>query len=283
VPDGKLDQQVDVTAKLVAMVKNDSLVVHANNALAGRDPLYGQVKSLSVEYTLDGKPMRKSVPENSTFQIPDTQLFNGHPAAELRGDGTSLEVWKRGEYSITAASGKTMLARIPVIAQPIELANPWEVRFPPKLGAPEAITLDKLIPLDEHADTGVKHFSGTATYTTTINVSAELLSKGKKLYLELGVVKNLAAVSVNGQSLGVLWKPPFRIDVTQALRAGENHIEVKVTNLWPNRLIGDAALPAQQRVTWTAFDTYKPDAPLLPSGLIGPVRLIPTVVVPLQK
>jgi hypothetical protein len=110
-----------------------------------------------------------------------------------------------------------------------------------------------------------------------------VLGKGKKLYLELGAVRNLAEVRVNGQDLGILWKPPFRVDVTRAVHTGPNHLEVKVTNLWPNRLIGDAGLPAEQRVTWTAFDAYKKDSPLLPSGLIGPVRLVPTVLAPFRK
>jgi hypothetical protein len=282
VPNGQPDQQIDVTAKLAGMVKNGALAVRADNALAGKDPLDGTVKTLSVEYTLADKPMKKSVPENSMLQIPDNVLLNGHPPAELRGDG-SLEVWERGEYTITMASGKNMAVRVPLVAQPIEITNPWDVRFPPNLGAPEAIKLDKLIPLNEHADTGVKHFSGMATYTTTANIPADVLGKGKKLYLQLGAVKNLAQVSVNGQNLGTLWKPPFRVDITHAVYPGPNQIEVKVTNLWPNRLIGDAGLPAEQRVTWTAFDAYKKDSPLLPSGLIGPVQLVPTVVAPLHK
>jgi hypothetical protein len=282
VPDGKPDQQIDLTSKLAEMVKNGTLNVQVSNTLAGKDPLYGTTKTLSVEYTLDGKAMKKSVPENSMLRIPDNVLLNGHPAAVLRGDG-SLEVWERGEYTITTASGKKIGVRVPLVAQPVEITNSWHVRFPPNLGAPDAITLDKLIPLNEHADPGVKHFSGTATYTTAVNIPAAVLGERKRLYLELGAVKNLAEVTVNGQNLGIVWKPPFRVDITRAIHAGSNQVEVKVTNLWPNRLIGDAGLPVEQRVTWTAFDAYKKDSPLLPSGLIGPVRLVPTVVAPLQK
>lgn len=282
VPDGKPEQQIDVTSQLANLVKNGSLTVQAGNALAGKDPLYGTVKTLNVEYTLDGKPMTKSVPENSVLRIPDEVLLDGHPAAELRGDA-SLEVWERGDYTITTANGKQMTIRVPVVTQPIEITSPWDVRFPPKLGAPDSITLEHLMPLNKHADPGVKYFSGTATYTTMVNISADVLGQGKKLYLELGAVKNLAQVSVNGKDLGILWKPPFRVDVTHAVHAGPNEIGVRVTNLWPNRLIGDAGLPVEQRATWTAFDAYKKDSPLLPSGLIGPVRLVPTVLAPLRK
>jgi hypothetical protein len=151
VPNGKPDEQMDVTTKLAGMVKNGTLTVPASNALAGKDPLYGTTKTLSVEYTLDDKPMKKSVPENAMLQIPDNVLLDGHPAAELSGDA-SLEVWERGDYTITTASGKKMPLRVPQLAQPMEITGPWHVRFPPNLGAPEAIELDKLIPLNEHAD-----------------------------------------------------------------------------------------------------------------------------------
>jgi hypothetical protein len=277
VPNGTPDQQVDVTNKLAAMIRGGRLSVQATNTLAGRDPLYLTPKTLIVEYTLDGKSITKSVPENGMLQIPENMVFSGHPAVELH-DG-SIEIAEPGEYTIMSSRGKQQTAHVSDLHKPIELADPWKVQFPPGLGAPASITMEKLIPLNEHTEPGVKFFSGTATYTTTVNVSPDLLAAGQKLYLELGVVKNLAQVSVNGRDLGILWKPPFRIDITSAARAGANDVQVKVTNLWPNRLIGDAALPPQQRVTWTAFDdAYKPDSPLLPSGLLGPVRLLPTVV-----
>lgn len=80
---------------------------------------------------------------------------------------------------------------------------------------------------------------------------------------------------LNGHDLGILWKPPFRVEVTAALRPGHNKLEVRVTNLWPNRLIGDAALPENQRFTWTTFQPYQSNDPLLESGLIGPVKILP--------
>jgi hypothetical protein len=100
-----------------------------------------------------------------------------------------------------------------------------------------------------------------------------MLSSGKEIVLDLGVVKDFAEVLVNGKDLGVLWKPPFRIDVTGAVQPGKNTLEIKVTNLWPNRLIGDAGLPETERVTWVNWNPYKPDSPLLDSGLLGPVKL----------
>ena len=212
------------------------------------------------------------------LQIPDGLLLSGHPAAEVKSP-TQLQVWERGDYTVTTAAGRTMSAHVPFIARPVEVRGPWDVRFPPNLGAPGSIKLDKLIPLNEHADEGVKHFSGTANYSTVLTIPAELLGQGKRFYLDLGAVKNLAEVSVNGKNFGILWKPPFRIDITDHVYPGANQLEIKVTNLWPNRLIGDQSLPQEKRITWTAYESYKKDSPLLQSGLIGPVRLVPTVVV----
>ena len=90
--------------------------------------------------------------------------------------------------------------------------------------------------------------------------------------MDLGDVKDLAEVSLNGRQLGVLWKHPFVVDVTDAIQVGENQLEVKVTNLWPNRIIGDKQ-PGAQRIAYATFDPYKADSPLLPSGLLGPVTV----------
>ena len=105
-------------------------------------------------------------------------------------------------------------------------------------------------------------------------MSADGLRTNRRCYLDLGAVKNLAEVRVNGKDCGVLWKEPFRVDVTDAVHVGTNHLEVKVTNLWPNRLIRDQQLPEDQRITWTSVSLYKPADPLLPSGLLGPVTIV---------
>jgi beta-galactosidase/beta-glucuronidase len=159
----------------------------------------------------------------------------------------------------------------------IAIVGPWTVRFPPNRGAPETITLDSLQSWSDHADTGVKYFSGTAVYTRTIDVPADFASQGTRLWIDLGDVKNLAEVSVNGTSLGVAWKRPFRLDATGALKAGANNLEVKVTNLWVNRMIGDRQPNATTKYTFTAPVFYKANSPLLPSGLIGPVRIVQVV------
>jgi len=98
------------------------------------------------------------------------------------------------------------------------------------------------------------------------------MEKGARVQLNLGDVKDLAEVTLNGRQLGILWKHPFVADVTGALHRGKNQLEVKVTNVWPNRIIGDKQ-PGAQRIAYSTFDPYKADSPLLPSGLLGPVTL----------
>jgi hypothetical protein len=151
--------------------------------------------------------------------------------------------------------------------------GPWEIAFQPDRGAPATITLNKLTSWSENADTGVKYFSGTGTYSKTIQAPADWFKGGAELWLDLGDVKNLAEVSVNGQAVGVLWKPPFRANVTRALKAGSNTIQIKVTNLWVNRLIGDEQ-PNAVRHAYTSARFYRQSSPLLQSGLLGPVNVI---------
>jgi hypothetical protein len=151
--------------------------------------------------------------------------------------------------------------------------GPWDVTFPPDRGAPPKARFTTLASWTTQTEPGIKYFSGTATYVTRFPAKGDWKSKGSHAWLDLGDVKNIAVVTLNGHMLGTLWKAPFRIDMTGALKTGENHLEVQVTNLWPNRLIGDKQ-PGAQRIAFTTFDPYKADSPLLPSGLIGPVTIL---------
>jgi len=162
----------------------------------------------------------------------------------------------------------------PVETQLFTIEGPWKVAFQPGRGAPESINLDRLGSWSENPDPGVKYFSGTGTYTRTIQAPAEWFGKGASLQLDLGDVKNLAEVAVNGRTVGIVWKRPFRADITSALAQGSNIIEIKVTNLWVNRLIGDQQPGTTKKYTYTAMQFYRADSPLLPSGLLGPVKIL---------
>jgi hypothetical protein len=155
------------------------------------------------------------------------------------------------------------------------VGGPWSVSFDKGPCAPAPAQFEKLASWSDSTTPAIKYFSGTATYEKSIRVSAAWLSGKARVWIELGSVKNLAEVIVNGKSAGIAWKPPFRVDVTPALKTGENRLAVSVTDLWANRLIGDL----QPGGAKCAFADPKPmfyqaASPLLPAGLLGPVRIV---------
>jgi len=185
--------------------------------------------------------------------------------------GVVMTAWRTGTYVATTTAGRTSNVVTGEVPGPLELTGSWQVGFPSGVGAPPTATLAQLVSWSDSNDEGIRYFSGTATYRKAFSLDGGLLVASGRIYLDLGTVKNVAEVSLNGHEFPVLWKPPFRVDITGAARTGENQLVVKVTNLWPNRLIGDQRLPVEQRVTWSSFSHYRPDSPLLPSGLLGPV------------
>lgn len=172
----------------------------------------------------------------------------------------------------TPAAAPSLTVPVKVAQTVGSIATPWSVRFQPGRGAPVGVEMPTLTPLEASADTGVKYFSGTATYTTRFTLPKGV-KPGAPLWIDLGKVGDLAQVSVNGQAAGTVWLAPYRLDIGKLVKRGANALEVKVANLWVNRLIGDQQ-PGAQKLTFTAAPTYMPDAPLRPSGLIGPVTLV---------
>jgi hypothetical protein len=167
------------------------------------------------------------------------------------------------------ASEAMVLPRSPRAVLALEGA--WNVTFQQGRGAPAGTTLPKLQPLNENADAGIRHFAGVATYAKDF-AAPKGWKAGQPLWLNLGELREVAQVAVNGKDVGTAWHAPYRLDVSGAVKAGKNHIEVRVANLWINRLIGDAQKGAQ-KVAFTTMPTYRADAPLRASGLIGPVVL----------
>jgi hypothetical protein len=155
------------------------------------------------------------------------------------------------------------------------VSGPWTVTFQPGRGAPaEPVRFDALTSWTKSSEPGVKYFSGTATYAFDVEAPVDAFRPDRRIELDLGAVKEIAEVRVNGEAVGgALWKPPYRADITEALTRGTNRIEVRVTNLWPNRMIGDLQPGATQTYTFTDFRPFTKDSPLLDSGLLGPVKL----------
>lgn len=153
------------------------------------------------------------------------------------------------------------------------VTGPWELSFDPQFGGPEKINFDQLQDWTTRDESGIKYYSGIATYRKQFDLMQPI--NDKRVYLDLGRIKNMASVTVNGKELGTVWCAPWRIDVTDAIQPKKNKLIIKVANLWINRLIGDVDMPLQNRYTKTnAVDKYRADTPLSASGLLGPVRLI---------
>jgi hypothetical protein len=234
---------------------------------------------------------------------------------EIAGNNQFL-IWQDGHYTFRDGKGENSSVEISGLGKPIRLNDIWKVSFPPNLGAPAQITLPELISLHRHPEDGIKYFSGIVTYRKTINVPAAALAKGKHLFLDLGRVEVIAQVRVNGKNLGILWKPPYRVNITDAVKIDENDLEIEVTNLWPNRLIGDEHLPRENeyysgrggresfpagikklpdwylegkprptagRIAFTTWKHFDKDSPLLESGLVGPVMLRTAVMLRIKS
>lgn len=250
-------------------------------------------------------------PAESVFVVFSGPISPGPHVTELTPDlGTDtatlamedenlvVTAWEQIHCRATLSDGRDIAVDVTAPPPPVPVDGPWRLTFPPDWGAPPEVTLPQLISWPDHSDPGVRYFSGTATYYTTFDLPQWPLSANLDARLDLGDVQVIAEVCLNGNELGIFWKPPFRVDVANVLKKGTNTLEVRVTNLWPNRLIGDEFLPDNRewnssgalkrwpddvlkgqppletgRVTWTTWRHYTTDSPLLPSGLLGPVKL----------
>jgi hypothetical protein len=222
--------------------------------------------------------------------------------ASFRVAGKAPELWyadtgRRAPASYRIESGRTIVAlpleaqdavfvvfrqpatnparRVPVPTRSIvaDLEGPWQLTFQSGRGAPSSAVLPQLASWTTNTDAGIRYFSGTAVYHRNLPIRPEWLATGSRVDLDLGAVKSVAEVRVNGHSVGVLWKAPYRIDLTDVVKVGANDLEIGVTNLWPNRMIGDKQ-PGAAKITFATLDPYTADSPLLASGLLGPVRIL---------
>jgi hypothetical protein len=258
---------------------------------------------------------QSTIPELIPEAIDDARLQQivaaGLPAPEepvacepAPGPRPAMRFWQDGQYLLRDSSGRETPIWVTGAGKPVEIATPWTVKFPPNLGAPPEITLAQLKSLHRHDQDGVKYFSGTAKYGNRFQAPADFKSPGRRLYLDLGRVEVIAEVKVNGKLVANLWKFPFRADITDAVRVGDNELEIEVTNLWPNRLIGDEQNPAEHeyasptgaisaipewyasgkpkpagpRIAFSTWKWYSKDDPLLESGLLGPVCLRTAII-----
>ncbi len=211
------------------------------------DPVKGQIRSLKeFKTTADGRILVPLVfyPRQSYFVVFRKPLK---------------------ETSVSANN-------FPKISTLTEFEGPWRVSFEPDLGGPENVLFEQLQDWTKNDREGIRYYSGTATYFKTFDLPDSVLEDNKRLFLDLGVVQCIANVRLNNQSLGVVWTAPWRVEITTVIKNTSNILEIDVANLWINRLIKDASLPPNQRVTQTNIP-IKANQPLRPAGLLGPVTI----------
>jgi len=231
---------------------------------------HNRPENLEATFRVTGKAAEVWHPETGNIEQVSYNIADGHTTVPLRMEPNDAV------FVVFRNKAKTSALKLtqPVETQLAVIDSEWNISFQPNRGAPEQIVLEQLTSWSDNSDAGVKYFSGTGTYTKTIQAPADWFKEGAQMWLDLGSVKNLAEIVVNGKSLGLVWKTPFRMNITEALKQGENALEVKVTNLWVNRLIGDQQPGTKMKITYTTQQFYKADSPLVPSGLLGPVKIL---------
>jgi hypothetical protein len=285
---------------------NCSFRVDGDRMIERWDPVTGEITAVRVYEQKDGyytlpvslEPegaafyvFRKAEKANHITKIEkeDAVLTEGNTPLEAGASSVfvgnhTLEVFEKGEYKLTAAGGRETTIMNDVIREDKEIEGPWQVTFQekPLLGESFTTTFDPLKSWTGSEKHSIKYFSGTAWYEKCFTIENHGISNGRT-YLNLGKVGDIATLTLNGQEVGTYWKPPYIADITDFVQVGENRLEVSITNLWINRLIGDEKLPPEERKTSTNLvndkDRYEklsmPDADqyLRVSGLIGPVKI----------
>ena len=217
-----------------------------------------------ISFRVTGKVPELWNPMTGKTERVSYQIKDGRTLVPLHFDAWDAYFIVFRDKTTTTAYTKPVPTEKPLLT----ITTPWQVRFQEDRGAPATATFDQLTSWTENSDAGIRYFSGTASYQTTFTAPA-----AGKAVVDLGDVKNIAEVYLNGKYQGTAWKKPFRLELTDDLKKGTNTLEVRVTNLWVNRIIGDAQPGTTQKYTFTTMPFYQANSPLLPSGLLGPVTV----------
>lgn len=294
---GQASERADVTKLIQNYARDGRCRVPVSNYLA-KDPAPNQPKQLLVRYRIDGAPREDVIPEHKWWTL-DASSPVGPPRAgiETVNNQATLVTYASGRHELGRADGPPLQVEVPTLPTPQQIAGPWSVEFG-DLANNRRVEFNELRSWSEHADDLIRHYSGTATYRISFNLAAEQTAEGVRHWLDLGDVEVLAELQVNNGPAVSLWKSPYATDITRWTRPGRNELEVKVINLWANRLIGDERFsadysidrsgsmsqvpawlehdeprPSEERKAIATFKHWAVDDALLPSGLLGPVQL----------
>ena len=178
-----------------------------------------------------------------------------------------------GTYRTTDTEGAQQTFTVSANELEVPIKASWTLSFPSGWGAPASVPVEHFQSWTESTDPGIRYFSGTAVYRTSLQIPSGFIVPGKQLWLQLGQLREIATVLVNGRAVDTLWREPFAARIDPLIHSGDNTVEIKVTNLWPNRLIGDLQPTATEKFTHTNVRAYTKDSPLLSSGILQPVVL----------
>ncbi|WP_068262116.1 glycosyl hydrolase [Rubripirellula obstinata] len=287
----------DVTDRIESLIDAGKYQIAVDDGLVEGASVVGHRNTLRLVYSSGVETFKQTVAAGKFLKLtqptPEPTLLRSN----------RIVTWKTpcpGTLTCKMASGQTVTAEVKSVPAPIELTGSWNVEFPPNLGAPKSEVINKLASWTTSPIDGIRYFSGTANYQKQFHVPENWVQSDYSIELDLGRVHVMAKVIVNGKNLGVFWKAPFRINLDKHAKAGVNDLEVRVTNLWPNRLIGDEQLPDDvkrrgpnvkqwpdwlsrgsqrptNRITFQGYKHWSKDSELKPSGLLGPVLVRPYV------
>jgi hypothetical protein len=288
---------LDVTKKVQSIADAGGMIFQVSDMAKDNDPAFGVVKTLTVDFSINGKIKKVTGTDESSINLLSTD--NGLPEVEISADDKNRILFsssQSGKYELITASGKSKTVLIKANAVLKEITGPWNVFFDQKAGGSGNVTFNALDDWSQRAEKGIKFYSGTAIYKT--NFTAPSISKSQSVVLDLGKVAVMAEVKLNGKVIGTCWKSPYTIDITDVIKTGENKLEINVVNLWINRQIGDENLPEDTdrkpdgtlnswpnwllngqpsptgRFSFTTWRLYKKGDKLVESGLLGPVKVI---------
>ncbi len=290
-------------------------IVHPSIGEAYQDDLASYYNGEICNLRLMDYALNRDTISQMKFRFAMTDI---HQAFTQIGEAQMLCLWKNGSYRLTNHLGQEQNFKVSQLPEKaLELTGDWQVRFPSNCGAPDQIEMPYLLPLQQHEQPGVRYFSGTAEYLHEFSFT--IPEYPHQIILDLGRVEVLAETNLNGVAFPVVWSQPYCLDITKAVKNGINRLSIKVTNLWPNRLIGDEQLPEENeyampatdsklsiggaggikrlpewytkgqdkpiggRITFSTWKHYGKHSPLLESGLQGPVRIIVGYLQPLKK
>ena len=292
----------EVTNKIKELVANNTFDILISDTLIDNQIPEGNKTTLKITYKTDGEERTMFIPKG---QILKLSKDTSKPELMYSEDAINWITLNTGKITYTNASGKTKTAAVSAIPEPIDLSNSWQVDFPSNSGVPENVKFKELISWSNHKDENIQHFSGTASYKKEFTISDDLLQSDKSLELDLGSVAVIAEVFINEKKVSTLWKAPFRVTIDGFVKKGTNTIKIKVTNLWPNKLIGDEGLPLDyerrgdklkklpdwllnntkrpsKRTTFSSWRHWRKNDELLTSGLLGPVKYRVSKIIPIK-